>query len=116
METDPNALEEGKRLLDMESPSKRRTGSPAHKEIAAGDKSQPQPLGLTGTGKIKKLSNSAITSVDVVPDPTLNSGPGEPSKNSQNKIERILTEQVPQKKKLGGSGGTGSEFGYGPAS
>jgi hypothetical protein len=84
----------------MELPTKTKSGSPAHKEKAAVDKALSKPLVLAG--KIKKLSNSAVTKVDVAPDPNLNSGPSEPSKNPQINTERILMEQVPQKRKIHG--------------
>jgi hypothetical protein len=86
METDPGALEEGQRLLDMESPSKRNSEASTPQELAAKITS--------ARNKISKLGRSEISKINIVPDPQAAGSPGEPSKSKSDKTERILTEPV----------------------
>jgi hypothetical protein len=60
METDPGALEEGQRLLDMESPSKRGPEASTPQELAAKI--------LTARNKISKLGRSEISKINIEPD------------------------------------------------
>jgi hypothetical protein len=89
METDPGALEEGQRLLDMESPSKRSTDASTPQELAANVTS--------ARNKILKLGRSGISKINIVPDPQATGSPGEPSKKESDKTECILTEPVMDK-------------------